>query len=325
MFTKTKCEKEITNLLEKLYPQGVKCWITEADGSDLSDFIVKTFHKANHVISFLGSSNSICSCSAYLIIKKRINRIYNKTQYEKNGCGVNEKATFIKNVVVFYEQIDGTLLDYVSILSESSLSYIYIKVVSQYIVTNLRITNVAKILEVAFAGSVFLNPQINSWIKNKLLENTEYKKWKTTYLNKSIRVGLFNNPPYVIKNQNETFDGVEYRMLIEITKGYKLEIFEVDTSDYKKNPWDHVKTQLYEQNIDIGICSMFMNVYDLSLIEGTIPYTETCLTLLVPRPHLMDYSVYLYLPLTSHVWICCIFSMIFATVAMFYISINANR
>lgn len=311
LYTRKIFCKDLIEFLQKLHLPCVKCWIFYVEDGDLSEIVITAFHKTNSVISFSPTNESVCLCNAHVIIKNSINNEFSTSQSTLHKCGALHEKKLVKTLV-FYNELDKVDLHYLSTISTFYLNFIRINLAQYHMLNKFKIEYTSRISEIIHTDEehLFVDTKVNL---------------KKMFLTKSMRVGLFKNPPYVIKNQDGSYDGVEYRMLKQITEGYKIEIFEVDTSDYKKNPWDYVKKLVNDQVIDVGICSMFMNVNDLSFLEGTKPYTEICLTFLVPRPQLMDFSVYLYLPLKVHVWMCYIFSIIFAILAIFYVSDAANR
>lgn len=142
--------------------------------------------------------------------------------------------------------------------------------------------------------------------------NKHYKwtKWIPSFRNnKRFKLSSFNCSPFVIKNQNNiAVDGVEYRMIKEITKEWPLEHVTPE-KNRTESVWTMNLRNLINKKADAAICSVFQISSVKPLLERTRPYSQTCLTFVVPKPHLLPQFTYVFQPLQLNLWLLCIVSV----------------
>lgn len=131
-----------------------------------------------------------------------------------------------------------------------------------------------------------------------------YKKhsfFNDAYKEKVFRVSLFKCAPYIIYLPDGTFDGIQYRMLQEIAKTWKIEHRKCDFSNTVSLPWKEVLNNVNDDLSDLAMCSIWMDQprpkYDTSTY-----FDLQCGTFLVPKPKALNPAAYLYLSLNSNDW-----------------------
>lgn len=145
-----------------------------------------------------------------------------------------------------------------------------------------------------------------------------YKKhpfFDTNYKKKVFRVSFFKCAPYIIYLPDGTFDGIQYRMLQEIAKTWKIEHRKCDFSSTITTPWLEVLYNVNDDITDLAMCSIWMNKqyvgYDMSTY-----FDFQCGTYLVPKPKALNPAAYLYLSLNSNDWYGFVVSLIAMTICL---------
>lgn len=135
-----------------------------------------------------------------------------------------------------------------------------------------------------------------------------------TYLisRRTIRVSLFNCPPFVFRKTNE-FDGVEYRCLKEITKNWKIEF---NLNNNFVDSWKKTISDTINNISDVSMCSIWQNIENFNLMDLSTYIDHQCITFVVPRPIPISQATFIYLSFNSTVWIMFIFTLITTTILL---------
>lgn len=131
-----------------------------------------------------------------------------------------------------------------------------------------------------------------------------YKKhpfFNFEYKAKVFRVSLFKCVPYVIYLPDDTFDGIQYRMLKEIAKPWPIAHNKCDFSSTIRVPWNTVLSNVDNEISDLAMCSIWMNK-PLSQYDTSTYFDLQCGTFLVPKPKFVNPASYLYLSINANGW-----------------------
>lgn len=158
--------------------------------------------------------------------------------------------------------------------------------------------------------SVALEKVIATWrngtakfIKDGFLVKPWVPTFKSKYNTSKFEASVTYCPPFVYYNETRgVFDGVEYRIFEEITKQWPKH-YKVDTTS--ANIYDRIVEDVSNGRSDVGFCSLWRITLPLENIEMSVPYSQQCLTFLVPKPNLLPVSTYMFQPLRLSVWIWC--------------------
>lgn len=150
--------------------------------------------------------------------------------------------------------------------------------------------------------------QIN-WInKNQSFTNDSVFAENFTANKSSIHQNIlyasaFNCFPFFMFD-GKHYGGLEHFMLQEITKGYKL-IYRVHNRSSVADTWEAVKIDVGRGITDIGMCSQWLSI-SLNTKTYSMPYTQNCATFLVPKPTVLSFALFVFLPFNYRVWICIV-------------------
>ncbi|XP_037052444.1 uncharacterized protein LOC119085982 [Bradysia coprophila] len=134
---------------------------------------------------------------------------------------------------------------------------------------------------------------------------------------KTFRVSLFNCPPYVIYLPgNNLFDGLEFRILSEITHPWTIQPTKCDISQTISDPWSTVLKNVNNGTTDLAMCSVWLNLKSNDFYDATNYIDYQCGTFLVPKPTLVNPAAYLYMSLSRNVWMAFLFSFISTSIIM---------
>lgn len=163
------------------------------------------------------------------------------------------------------------------------------------------------------------NPKILRYLFN---EQKVYLDLKMIH-NTTFRISLFECPPFVIY-VDDYLDGIEYRIIKEISKSWKLHVNHRDFSDDISDPWSAVIDDVVRDVSDVAMCSIWQTNINYSIIDFSHEYSSLCATFLVPKPTLVNPSEYLYLPLSKVVWIGLVVS-IFIAMGWLYLAGSSDK
>lgn len=155
-----------------------------------------------------------------------------------------------------------------------------------------------------------------TWNNRKITFNNENQinDWNFELTQKAIpqrrfRVSVFNCTPHVIYDEStSSYDGTEYRIVSEITKGWDVEYIFLGKD---RNLWEALITEVRKKKADLGFCYL----WQLGVIRETSPKEiaitdpvgQHCLTVLVPKPSLLPDSSYVFQPMKWNIWIAVSF------------------
>lgn len=109
------------------------------------------------------------------------------------------------------------------------------------------------------------------------------------------------------------FDGVEYHLLKQVTKNWKVKYILRDLSRTLISPWITMFEDLVNRTADIAMCSVWVTDYENRFDLATYHHHE-CATLLVPKPTKLSEITAIYTTLSGQVWL--IFAFFFAATGM---------
>lgn len=115
-------------------------------------------------------------------------------------------------------------------------------------------------------------------------------------------------------------DGIEFRLVREVTKKWKKTFKLRDFSKVKINPYLSILLDLSNKTSDIAMCSLWLiediyKQYDLSTF-----YEKQCLVLLVPKPMKLNEATAIYTTLDTPVWLLFLFFFVLSTVLLNWIA-----
>lgn len=100
-----------------------------------------------------------------------------------------------------------------------------------------------------------------------------------------------------------SYDGAEIRFLKEIGRGWKVNIFDRTFLFDKSDTWDTVARDVEQGRTMMGMCSMWLIEEKYRRMDLSTPFSHLCGTFLVPKPVQITHASYIYLPLSSTVWL----------------------
>lgn len=111
-------------------------------------------------------------------------------------------------------------------------------------------------------------------------------------------------------------DGVEFRVVREVTKKWKKNFKFRDFERVKINPYVSILNDLSNKSSDMSMCALWLieDIYkqhDLSTF-----YEKQCLTLLVPKPRKLHEATAIYTTLERHVWLIFFFFFLLSIVLL---------
>lgn len=109
------------------------------------------------------------------------------------------------------------------------------------------------------------------------------------------------------------FDGIEYRLVQEVIKNWKVKYILRDESRTGVSPWITMFEDLKNQTADIAMCSIWISVFD-DKYDVSGYYNHECNTLLVPKPKRLSEITAIYKTLSGLVWLT--FGLCFFTTGM---------
>lgn len=135
------------------------------------------------------------------------------------------------------------------------------------------------------------------------------KSWRPTP-KQTMTVQTFNCPPFVqYDERQQTYTGIEYNILQEVTKNWPLNLNIINASDPFKSKWSLAIDSLLEGNADMAMCSMWLTLMVdlLPNVSITYPFIDTCVTLVVPKPQVLPDVSYVFQPVQLNLWILLMF------------------
>ncbi|GJQ84125.1 hypothetical protein Trydic_g12097 [Trypoxylus dichotomus] len=157
-------------------------------------------------------------------------------------------------------------------------------------------------------SSVRENKILNEW--KYLIENLEkdpinFTPWKPNFQreNDTFKITCYDCPPYIYADQeNKAYDGIDYEIIKLITSDWPI-IFEVDNFSIYRDMYANTHKRIREGLNDLGACSVWMRATGSSQMDRTISYSDTCLSFLVPKPHVLKPTWLVFHPISTAIWI----------------------
>lgn len=150
----------------------------------------------------------------------------------------------------------------------------------------------------------------------KSIRDLDFKKFYTKswrpQIDKKFRISLFRWSPYVIYHEStKTFTGAEYDIVREIIKDWPVEHKFHGYNDTKMGGyWNEVVDEVDDGKSDIALGSLWQSVFSShNNVFCSYPYTQVCITFLVPKPKLLSDASYVFQPLSLKLWILIIVVM----------------
>lgn len=123
-----------------------------------------------------------------------------------------------------------------------------------------------------------------------------------------------------------SLDGVEYRMVHEITKNWKVKFVKRDLSDEVKEPWTAILQDVKNDNADIAMCLQWLQLHRIQNYDYTTYYDHLCLTMLVPKPRRLNEASAIYLAFNVYVWaLFCFFFLLTGLLITIFANIGLNK
>lgn len=209
-----------TNAHFSLPPQKV-CWYVDSDASLLSSLVIEELFK--YPTPVVINSINFLTCNAYIFTRKNFEDLFSLL---KENCfmTISENAIVNTRVILSYASA-ANKSDYTELIKHLQPSKLNVIIARFNISKNY--LGESKILQVE-ASTVFANEQ-------KKFEPTEmyFKElfesqlWDPKKRNISFKVIFTEYPPFAYIKKNGSIDGIEYRILKEISTGWRMFI---DTS-----------------------------------------------------------------------------------------------
>lgn len=98
------------------------------------------------------------------------------------------------------------------------------------------------------------------------------------------------------------FDGIEYRLIHEVTKNWNVKHLMRDESKTGITPWITMFNDLENRTADLAMCSIWLKSID-DKYDYTAYYNHECSTLMVPKPKRLSEMTAIYKTLTGEVWL----------------------
>jgi hypothetical protein len=251
------------------------------------------------------------TCGGYLVLssnKTAITRLFS----------IDRINTYFKphnRVVLFTE--NTTLLNKKEIESATELHNLGLIIVEN--VNSQRSSNKlidsGEVLQISWIANTTFVKQF--WFPDKVLSK----------LNRTFCIALFHCPPFVMADKgNESYDGIEIKMLEEILKDWPKRFWHFHKK--KDTPGElfalALRTVLHNK-CDVAICSQWMQVAYRFQIEKSAGYTFTCRNLLVHRSQLLSDFGFLLQPLEPNLWLIYLITFILSSFMMYTISNILNK
>lgn len=191
------------------------------------------------------------------------------------------------------------------------LNYIYANALFVYVITYESSTNLnfLKMENVLTGETLNLSAANRKDVVRYFGTYKNHPFFDSNYREKIFRVSLFKCAPYVVYLPDGTFDGIQYRLLREVAKDWKIEYIKCDFSSTITVPWNTVLSNVHDDISDLAMCSNWMSK-PLSQYDTSTYFDLQCGTFLVPKPKILSPASYLYLSLNVNDWYGFIMSLV---------------
>ncbi|GJQ84124.1 hypothetical protein Trydic_g12096 [Trypoxylus dichotomus] len=159
--------------------------------------------------------------------------------------------------------------------------------------------------------------RVSSVRENKILKEWRYliedldkslikfTHWKPNFQreNDTFKVACYDCPPYVyVDQENKVYDGIDYEIIKLIANEWPI-TFEVDNFSIYRDMYANTLKRIRDGRNDLGACSIWTRATSSSQMDRSISYSDTCLSFLVPKPHILKPMWLVFYPISAFVWI----------------------
>lgn len=135
-------------------------------------------------------------------------------------------------------------------------------------------------------------------------------------------MATFHLPPYVYYEKDKSvYDGLEYKILKSVSRDWPIYYTILDG--------DHVYTTIKQQvatndQYDVGFATLWFAAPIPEDIEVSLPYSQSCVTFLVPKPKPLSESTYVFQPFKSTVWLLLLALTAFMGIVLTLLLVRGN-
>lgn len=311
------------SIFQYMIPPKSDCWFITHDGQHLSNFAVESLNRLyiplvlNQMSNIKDTYKNICR--NFMFIYKSIGPVNSLFSNESQLIKDIESKNIYSDILVICEncrmiEIDSHVRD---IAYKHLLNVIIVFIRNDYDVQNETLSYYLSNQTVfeMWGPAAFQQPYVITYksiggfkhLLNRLFD-TQRNFIKTLTI---FRISVFHCPPHIIL-ENDTMDGVEYRIINEIFKRIKIpvQILKHKSSD---DPWKKTKNDVLTGKSDMATCSVWLTEDTFNNFEITSILGSVCVTMLVPKPAPIKTISYLFLSLDITVWICFLVSIFTTT------------
>ena len=102
--------------------------------------------------------------------------------------------------------------------------------------------------------------------------------------------------------KDSRFDGIEYRLIQEVTKKWKITHILRDKPHTGKTSFETMMDDLANYTADLALCTVWLTGFEIRMDTSTY-YNRHCGTLLVPKPRHLSEITTIYRTLKLNVWL----------------------
>lgn len=119
-----------------------------------------------------------------------------------------------------------------------------------------------------------------------------------------IRASMHPCPPYIIADGPQ-LDGIEYRLMVELTKRWRLQL---DAIEAQPDAWLLTIHEVHANRSDVALCGQWLEIETCRLFDCSAPLDFMCGTFLVPAPVRLNAATAVYLSLSGSLWLVTLIS-----------------
>lgn len=105
-------------------------------------------------------------------------------------------------------------------------------------------------------------------------------------------------------------DGIEYRLVHEVTRNWNVHSVHRDYSENVKDPWLNITNDISNDLTDMGMCSIWLDADRDMKFDLSTYYNQICATMVVPKPYRLNEVTAIYLSFEKWVWVCFLCSAV---------------
>lgn len=118
----------------------------------------------------------------------------------------------------------------------------------------------------------------------------------------------------------EVYDGVEYKIIEEITKGWPKKYENVKNLIPGRYDWGIIHDSVIYGKSDLAGCSQWQMFLVNKSIDYAYQYQQTCLTFLVPKPQLLPKITFTFQSFQLKIWLLTIFLVTLVSILMSFLN-----